>query len=69
MNEPDTHYRRKAFAHVDPTHDCRFAGGKLGSAYHADLPAREFRRNGDKTPTLGGSNPLGCLVFAGLGAD
>jgi len=58
-------YRRKAFSHVDPARGFSLAGGKPGSAC---LQPKEFRRDGE-APAFGGSHPLGCLVFAGLGTD
>jgi hypothetical protein len=61
--------RWHASSHVYPKGNFGLSGGKRRSDVLTRSKPQEFCRIGNKVPTSGGSDPLGCLVFAGLGTD
>jgi hypothetical protein len=57
-----------ASLHVYPTGISGLAGGKLRPDF-LTCSEQEFCRIGNEVPTSGGSDPLGCLVFARFDTD
>jgi hypothetical protein len=61
--------KQKTFSRIHSKNDVGLSGGMPGSTFPAPSNRQKSCRIGSKASACGGSNPLGCLVFAGIGAD